>query len=146
MLAMGAVALAAFCYASAGIYGKRFKGDSPFVSAAGMLTCALLVMLPLVLAFDPPWHYRPALSSVLAVCSLGFLSTAVAYFLYFRLLADAGATNASLATLLVPVSAILLGWLFLHEQLPFTAYIGMGCIALGLLVIDGRLWKAIKHR
>lgn len=146
VLAMAAVACAALCYACAGIYGKRFKGSPPFVSAAGMLTCTLLIMLPLILMFDPPWHYSPNWGSMLAVVSLGLLSTALAYFLYFKLLADAGATNASLATLLVPVSAILLGWLFLDEQLAPTAYVGMALIAAGLLVIDGRLLKRLRGK
>lgn len=140
-----AVLLAAFCYACAGIYGKRFKGSPPFVSAAGMLTCTLLIMLPLVLVFDPPWHYSPGWSSLLAVASLGLFSTALAYFLYFRLLADAGATNASLATLLVPVSAIVLGGMFLDERLTPAAMAGMALIAVGLLVIDGRLFRKLWH-
>jgi drug/metabolite transporter (DMT)-like permease len=69
------------------------------------------------------------------------VSTALAYVLYFKILELAGATNVLLVTLLVPVSAILLGWLFLDESLKGVHFLGMLIIALGLSVIDGRLWK-----
>ena len=72
---------------------------------------------------------------------LAVFSTAAAYILYFKLLASAGATNILLVTLLVPVSAILLGWLFLEESLQTPHIIGMAMIALGLSAIDGRLWR-----
>ena len=66
-------------------------------------------------------------------------STAVAYVLYFRLLASAGATNLLLVTFLIPVTAILLGYAFLGEQLQITHFAGMFLIAMGLVAIDGRL-------
>ncbi|TIU27863.1 MAG: DMT family transporter, partial [Mesorhizobium sp.] len=75
-----------------------------------------------------------------AVVALALLSTAFAYILYFNLVASAGATNASLVTLVVPVSAVLLGFLFLGERLQLFEMGGMALIALGLLTIDGRLF------
>ncbi|TJW57996.1 MAG: hypothetical protein E5X43_39645, partial [Mesorhizobium sp.] len=57
-----------------------------------------------------------------------------------RLVASAGATNASLVTLIVPASAILLGFLFLGERLELFELSGMALIALGLVTIDGRLF------
>ena len=69
------------------------------------------------------------------------MSTALAYLLYFRILAAAGATNIALVTLLVPASAILLGWQILDESLSVAQMIGMLLIGLGLLAIDGRLWR-----
>ena len=70
---------------------------------------------------------------------LALLSTAFAYLLYFTIVARAGATNASLVTLIVPVSAILLGAHFLGEQLELFEFVGIALIAIGLLTIDGRL-------
>ena len=63
--------------------------------------------------------------------------------LYFRLIDRAGATNALLVTLLVPPVAILLGGLFLGEQLAPQDFLGLGLIALGLAAIDGRLVSAL---
>ena len=80
----------------------------------------------------------------IAVLALGIISTAMAYILYFKILELAGATNVLLVTLLIPVSAILLGILFLHESLHAIHCVGMGLIALGLSAIDGRLWRKAK--
>jgi drug/metabolite transporter (DMT)-like permease len=71
--------------------------------------------------------------------AIGVASTALAYILYFRILAAAGATNLLLVTFLIPISAILLGSLFLGESLAAKHFIGMGLIGIGLALIDGRL-------
>ena len=67
----------------------------------------------------------------------------MAYLLYFRILAAAGATNVLLVTFLIPVSALLLGVGVLGEVIKVLEYAGMGCIFLGLIVIDGRLLRSI---
>jgi drug/metabolite transporter (DMT)-like permease len=66
--------------------------------------------------------------------------------LYFRLIERAGATNALLVTLLVPPVAILLGWLFLGEQLAAQDFAGLALIAVGLAAIDGRLFSRLAAR
>ena len=91
-------------------------------------------------------HGVPAFADVsagtwLAVLVLAVVSTALAYILFFRILAAAGAVNVSLVTLLVPPNAILLGWLFLDERLSAAAWGGLALIALGLVVLDGRLLR-----
>lgn len=96
--------------------------------------------LPLVLLIDQPWRLVPPGAVVWgALLGLALLSTAFAYILFFRLLATVGATNTSLVTLLIPVSAILLGAAFLGEQLSMPQLAGLGLIGLGLLVLDGRV-------
>ena len=101
-----------------------------------------LLLLPVALWVDGNDHYDNVPTQVwAAIISLAVFSTAAAYILYFKLLASAGATNILLVTLLVPVSAILLGWLFLKESLQTPHIIGMAMIALGLSAIDGRLWR-----
>ncbi len=82
---------------------------------------------------------------VLSVIGLALLSTAFAYFLYFRILETAGATKLSLVTLLVPVSAIALGVFFLDEILLIHHLIGMMVIGLGLLAIDGRIFRLLAR-
>ncbi len=132
--------IAAISYGFAGTYGKRFRGLAAPVTAAGQLTASTLIMLPVSLIVDTPWHLPlPPTSAILAVLALALISTAYGYILYFRIMTLAGATNASLVTLLVPPSAILLGFLFLGETLETTDVAGMLLIAAGLLVLDGRL-------
>ncbi|MFQ3365541.1 MAG: drug/metabolite transporter (DMT)-like permease [Oceanospirillaceae bacterium] len=144
LLAQLAILAAALSYACASVYGRRFKatGLNPILVAAGQVTGSTLLLLPIALWVDgnDPYANMPA-QVWAAIISLAVFSTAAAYILYFKLLASAGATNILLVTLLVPVSAILLGWLFLEESLQTPHIIGMAMIALGLSAIDGRLWR-----
>ena len=142
VLAQLAVLAAGVSYAFAGVYGRRFRtmGMTPFVTATGQVTASSVLLLPLALSVDRPWEQAVLEGPVwAALAGLGILSTAFAYILYFRLLATAGATNLLLVTFLVPVSAVLLGILFLGEHLAAGHVAGMALIASGLLVIDGRL-------
>lgn len=143
-LAQVAIMAAALSYAFAGVYGRRFKkmALSPLVTAAGQVTASALVMAPIAWMTEGPLTIsEPSAGSWAAIVGLAVLSTAVAYVLYFKLLGSAGATNLLLVTLLVPVSAILLGSLFLNETLGVVHFVGMALIALGLSAIDGRLWR-----
>ena len=151
-LAQIAILVAALSYAFAGVFGRRFKGMglSPVVIAAGQVTGSSLVLAPVALYIDGlPTLLgtdAPSLGTWAAILTLAVFSTALAYVLYFKILASAGATNIMLVTLLVPVSAILLGSLFLHEALEWVHFVGMGLIAMGLAVIDGRLITNVKNR
>lgn len=142
-LAQLAVLGAALSYAFAGVYGRRFKsyGVSPLITATGQVTASTLFLVPLAAFVDQPWSLAmPSYETWAAMLGLALFSTALAYILYFRILATAGATNLLLVTFLIPVSAILLGALFLGEQLALKDFTGMGLIFLGLAAIDGRLF------
>ncbi len=137
-----AVLAAALSYACAGIFGRRFadQGITPLVGATGQVTASTVLLLPVVLWVDLPWQLPPPAWTVwAAVAGLAIFSTALAYLIYFRLLAAAGASNLLLVTLLIPVSAVLLGSLFLGEVPDLRHFAGMGLIGAGLLVIDGRV-------
>jgi drug/metabolite transporter (DMT)-like permease len=132
----------ALAYACAGIFARRFASLQPELVATGQLTAATVITLPLVFAFDDPAALLSAGTAAWsAALALALLATAFAYVIYFSVLASAGASNTSLVTLIVPVSAIILGTLFLGERLEPFEIGGMALIALGLLVIDGRLFK-----
>jgi len=136
--------VATLCYALAGVYARRFRtmGVPPVAVATGQLSAASLVMLPLVLIFEPPWRAAPpSLEAWAALIALALFCTSLAYILYFRLLASAGATNSLLVTFLIPITAILLGALFLDERLALRHFAGMALIAAGLAAIDGRLLR-----
>lgn len=133
---------AALSYAFAGLWGRRFRrlGVAPLATASGQLCASSLLLAPVALAVDRPWTLpAPAPGVVMALLGLAALSTALAYVLYFRILATAGATNLLLVTLLIPVSAILLGVLALGETLAPQHLLGMAVIGAGLILLDGRL-------
>ena len=146
LLAQLAVLGAALSYAFSGVFGRRFRrlGITPVQSAAGQLTASSLMLLPLALLFDRPWLLAaPGTGPLAAVLGLALLSTALAYLIFFRLLASAGATNLLLVTFLIPVSAILLGVALLGEMLEPRQFIGMALIGGGLAAIDGRLFRRL---
>ena len=132
---------AALCYAFAGVYGRRFKrmGVAPTEAAAGQVTASAVLILPIMLIVDRPWTLSavPPAAVWLALAGLALLSTALAYILYFRILAAAGATNLLLVTLLIPVTAILLGAVVLGERLDARQFGGMA-------LIDGRIARLLR--
>ncbi len=137
-----AVVGAAVSYAFAGVYGRRFKrlGVTPIATAAGQVTASTLILLPIALVVDQPWRLPvPGWPVWGAVIGVATVSTAFGYWLYFRILATAGATNLLLVTFLMPVTAVLLGTALLGEQLAPRHGLGMALIGLGLAAIDGRL-------
>ena len=145
-LAQMAVLGAALSYAFAGVFGRRFKsmGIHPIMTATGQVTASSLILIPLALYVDQPFQLAlPSTGAWASMIGLAVLSTALAYILYFRILATAGATNLLLVTLLIPVSAILLGSLVLGETLALIHFIGMALIGIGLTAIDGRLWRRL---
>ena len=140
-LAQFAVLGAALSYAFSSLYARRFRalGLTPIALTTGQVTASSLMLIPTALIVDHPFDLpMPDAAAISAILAIGALSTAFAYILYFRILAGAGATNVVLVTLLVPASSILLGALFLHEELAARHFLGLALVALGLGLIDGR--------
>ena len=132
-----AVIGAAASYALASIYGKRFRQLPPLHTATGQLSASTLIMLPVAFSVHGvPEALLWSQGVWLAVLALALASTAFAYTLFFRILAQAGATVVSLVTLIVPVSAVLLGIAFLGEKLSANQLFGMAMIAAGLIVLN----------
>ncbi len=147
LLAQLAMVGAAIAYACAGIFGRRFAGTPPLVTAAGQVTASSLTLLPLSLFFDRPWLLGlPGTRTWTALVGLALLCTALAYVIYFRILATSGASNLLLVTLLMPVNAVLLGLAFLGEHVEPRQIAGVALIAGGLAAIDGRILAAVLRR
>lgn len=142
-----AVLAAALSYGFAGVFGRRFRDRPPLLVASGQLTGSTCLLLLPVLVLDQPWVLPlPSLRIMGAILALALLSTALAYVIFFRILRRAGSTNLSLVTLLIPVSALWLGVLFLDEVIEPHHLIGMGLIGSGLIILDGRLVHFIFGR
>jgi drug/metabolite transporter (DMT)-like permease len=114
--------------------------------AMGQVTMSSLMLWPVAIVSDRPFDLAMPSASVWgALGVLSVICTACAYILYFKVLERAGATNISMVTFLVPVSAIVLGILFLGETLHISHVIGMLLIGLGLIVIDGRMFSRMGN-
>jgi drug/metabolite transporter (DMT)-like permease len=130
-----AAALGACCaYGVVGVLMKRFStGASPRGMAAGNQLAAALVLVPLVPAFPP--LAAPSTLVIANVLGLALLASGLAFLLYFRLIADVGATRALTVTYLIPLFGVLWGWLFLDETLPAAALAGGVAIVAGTLLV-----------
>jgi drug/metabolite transporter (DMT)-like permease len=132
---------AALSYGFSGLWGRRMlSGVAPLTSATCQLIMSSVAMAVIAAAVDQPWHLpMPGATTWAALIGVAALSTALAYVVFYRILARSGATNVMLVTLLIPVTAILLGVLVLGEPLSAREIVGALIIASALIVIDGRV-------
>jgi drug/metabolite transporter (DMT)-like permease len=131
---------AALSYAVSALWMRRLRQIPPLVSSAAQLTCSSLILLPLAGAAERFWQLpMPGGPAILAVLGLALVSTAFAYLVFFRLNASAGPSNVMLVTLLIPVTATILGAMLLNETITAHQIAGAAVIASGLVVTDGRL-------
>lgn len=136
LLSVGASLLAALCYALGGVYAKRtFPGVPPLAMGIGQQAAAAAILLPLAAASLP--EEPPSLAVVLSVLGLALLSTAVAYLLYFRLMASVGPTKTLTVTFLVPVFGVLFGVLLLGDPVGVGTFAGMGIILSSVALVTG---------
>lgn len=146
-LAQLAVLGAALSYAFASVWAKTtLASQPPLVNALGMVIGSSVLMIPIVLLFDGPPTLALSAPVWGALLGIAALSTALAYALYFAILARAGAANLMLVTLLIPPFAIGLGVVVLGERMEPAAWIGFAIIACGFAVTDGRILAAFRRR
>lgn len=124
-------------YGLAAAYARgATRGLAPELAAAGMLSGALVWMIPLTLALEGLPAGGWGVSTWGALIWLGVGCSALAYLLYYRILALAGAGNLLLVTLMIPPVAIVAGALVYHEELGLTALGGFALLEAGLLVLN----------
>lgn len=145
-IAQLAVIAGTMSYALAGVWARKTLGGlSPQVAAAGMVTGASLVAIPMAWVVEGPINLDLRPSTWAAIAYYAIVATAVAYLLYYKVLALAGSGNLMLVTLTVAPVAIVLGAVTLGEALQLNAYIGFGLLAVGLLILNGRLGSRPKQ-
>ena len=132
-----------------GSVARRFRGLglAPIDVATGQLTASALILAPIAAFVDAPWTLPlPGAPTLVALVLYALLSTALAYIVFFRILAGAGATNVGLVTVLAPASTIMLGALVLGERLDSRDFLGLALIACGIAFVDGRLPARLAAR
>lgn len=143
-IAQMAVLCGTFSYALAAVWARVFlHGFSPVLSSAYMLTGSSLFVLVLAILFEGGIQTNVSWTTLTAVSYYAIFGTAISFLLYFWLVHKAGTGNTLLVTLLVPPIAIVIGVFILHEQLTIQAILGMIVIAIGLLIVDSRLYRKL---
>ncbi|MGR3759312.1 DMT family transporter [Roseobacteraceae bacterium NS-SX3] len=142
-----AVLAGTLSYAFAAAWARaKLTGLPPQVAAAGMLTGSALCLLPAALVIDGPVAFDLQPVTWGAIGYYAVIATAGAYLLYYRVLAQAGSGNLMLVTLIIPPVAIVLGAVVRDETLPPQAFLGFALLALGLLILNGRLPRLRRAR
>jgi drug/metabolite transporter (DMT)-like permease len=138
---------AALSYGFSGLWGRRMlAGVPPLIAATCQLMCSSIVMLALAGSVERPWLLpAPSIDTWLALLGTATLSTALAYVVFFQILARSGASNVMLVTLLIPVTAILLGHFVLGEPLVAREVVGALVVACALLIVDGRAQSLFRR-
>jgi drug/metabolite transporter (DMT)-like permease len=132
------------CLAATFLYGlsasytkKRLAGVAPLAVATGsQLSAALALVLPAIVWWPAT---TPSTTAWVTAGLLAVLCTALAYVLFFRLIAHVGPANAIAVTFLIPLFAVLWGWLFLDEALTLAMVFGCAAILLGTGMATGLL-------
>jgi drug/metabolite transporter (DMT)-like permease len=144
-LAIGACLLATLCYGFSANYTKRrLTGVPPLAVAAGSQAAATAALLLPALWLAP--HTMPSATSWGSVVVLALLCTAVAYVLFFRLIAHIGAPRAITVTYLIPVFAVLWGALFLREEITLSMAAGCAVILVGTALASGLVALPLRRR
>lgn len=137
-----AAGLGAACfYALSSVVGKRLSETPPIINMTCMMLSSSVMLLPIVLYIDGPITLPSKVIPILSVLILSVFCTAIAFLLYFRILAQAGATNLLLVTFIMPVVALTIGAHVLNEDIHPTSLYGMLAIFCGLICIDERIFK-----
>jgi len=136
-----AAVLAGASYGIAFVYmRKHLTGIEPTVAAAGQLIMATVLSLPLAVgtSLSTGLHLDP--HRVLAISLLGVFGSGIAYILNYRVIADLGATRASLVTYVIPVVAVALGVIVLGEAFQWRLVAGGVLIAAGISLVNPPVW------
>lgn len=130
------------------LWAKRhMTGIPPLGLATFQLMTSSVMMGVIAFAVERPWQLPvPGLGSLLSMAAIGVFSTAIGFIIFFQVIARSGPSNVMLVTLMVPISAILLGYFFLGEVVAVREYIGAAVIATALLVMDGRLFGLFRRK
>ena len=122
---------ATLLYGVAACLTKRYlQGVNSLAIATGSQCFAVLLLAPLSLFFWPA--SMPSIQSWWQVLALGVVCTAIAYILYFRLIANVGAAKAITVAYLVPVFGIVWGMTFLDEHLTPGMWLGAALVLVGV--------------
>lgn len=138
----------ALSYGFAALWGRRrLGGVAPLKAATCQLICSTAIMAVVVAVIDQPWNLAmPGRATIGALVALAVVGTALAYIVFFQILVRAGASNVMLVTLLIPITALMLGNVFLGEAIQPKEIVGALVIGIGLLFIDGRVIDRLTGR
>lgn len=135
-LAQLACLTGAALYASAAVYGRRFRHLSPVTTAAGTMVCATIALVPLALVLEHPWRLTPSVHAIISAAALSFFCTGFALLIYFRLLRTLGAMGVASQSYLRAGIGVALATFFLGESFSVSVVTGLLAAILGVALLN----------
>jgi drug/metabolite transporter (DMT)-like permease len=133
-----AIIIGTFSSAISVIFGRKFSTIAPEVTAAGALTSAAVVLVPLCFLKESPLSVTPSAVSLAAMMVNGIFATAAGFVLYFRLIARIGSVGVASVGYLKPCFGVLIGWVLMAEPMTWTVAIGLAAILAGVAAMNRR--------
>jgi drug/metabolite transporter (DMT)-like permease len=131
--------LAATCSSAIGvIYGRRLHEITPEFAAAGTLTSAAIVLIPLSFCMETPLRILPSWISIGALAANAIIATALGFIVYFRLLRTIGSVSTASVGYLKPAIGVLIGSALMTEPVTWKTGIGLAAILIGVAFINKR--------
>lgn len=144
LLSQLAILASTLLYSLAAVYAHRLVGEPPMRLATCQASSALLFSIPTALLIDHPWMLPvPSPAATASIVLMGTLSSGLAAIVHFTILRRSGPSNTFLVTLLLPLTPLILGAIFLEERLSPREFLGAAIIGLALIVIDGRALRYV---
>jgi drug/metabolite transporter (DMT)-like permease len=137
-LGQAAIILATVASAASVIHGRRFADVAPEITAAGTLTSAALVLVPLSFIVEAPLQSAPSAASIAALLVNAIIATGLGFIVYFRLIRTIGSIGTASAGYFRPAVGVLVGCALLGESLTSAAIAGLVAILLGVAAINHR--------
>lgn len=143
LLGQFAVILASAFYAGSAVYVRKTTEDTPgILRSAGSLLSATAVMWLAAFLFERPVEIPQLGITWVALLFLGILGSGLAFVLAYYLIHEIGPTRTSMVTYLFPLGGVILGVVFLNEQLSWQLIAGAALIISSLAVAN---WQPQKQ-
>ncbi len=137
-LAQLAIVVGTMGYAFGTVFARsRIRDTEPVVLATGQMLVGTAVMIPLALAVDRPFDLTISTKIGVTWAIMGVVPSAIAYLLFFWLIGRITATQASMVSYLIPITAVFMGAFVLDERLAATSFAGLALIIAGVWVVNG---------
>jgi drug/metabolite transporter (DMT)-like permease len=134
LISQGAIVFAALCYGSAAFVARKLSSLPRMIIAAGSISIAAVIMVPMALIVDQPWTFHADLKSLGALVYLGIFPTALANILLLQVIKTSGVSFLALNNYLVPVFGVLIATLALGETVPPEMLTSLGIIFVGIFI------------
>ncbi len=140
-----AICVGTFSSAVGAIYGRNFPATAPEVTAAGALTSAAIMLVPLCFFVETPLSISPSAMSLMALAVNGVLATALGFVIYFHLIGTLGSAGVASVGYLKPCFGVLVGWMFMAEPVTWSVLAGLAAILVGVAMINRKSEAAVGH-